>query len=600
MPALPENPSVSAAVPAVQELAGATAWRELIDHLACGIAVFDAQDRLVVCNEDFRRLYGAMAAEIVPGRRFEEILRSAVEHGLIPEAAGREESWIQQRLRAHAQPGAPIMRRTPDGRWRRITESRLPDGSLLAFSVDVTEVVDKAEQLDAALRSAKVATERLEDAVEALPAGFELWDADDRLVASNSTLHRMYPEIAQLLVPGSSWEQLVRANHAIGALALPTEELGSYIARRRIERRARSEPAEHATGDGRWIRTIEQPTRDGGLVGIRIDITELRNQRTAAEEARRNAEATQQRLTDAIEALPDGFALYDAEDRLVVCNARYRDLYRESAPAMTLGARFEDILRYGLERGQYPQAASDPQAWLFARLQRHRNPGAPEIQQLPGNRWLRIDERLTRDGGVAGVRADVTELVRREQQLVELNAKLDEARARLEELSDTDALTAIANRRHFDRRLAEEWSRVVRHETPLALLLIDVDHFKLYNDAYGHQAGDECLRQVAGLLAGCARRATDLVARYGGEEFAILMPHTDRDAAAILATRCLAALDAAGIAHRTSPVADHLTLSIGGAVARSGLAGEHEGLLRAADQALYRAKAAGRHRAEFD
>ena len=580
--------------------ADAADWRRLIDRLGCGVALFDAQRCLVYCNEDYRQLYGSMADEVVVGRRLEDMLHEAVERGQIPEAVGQEESWLEQRLQLRQLPGKPFLHRLPDGRWRRITETPQPEGGVLVLCVDVTEVAVNAEQIEAALRAARIATERLTDAVEVLPVGFELWDVHERLVLCNSELRRMYPEIAHLLVPGSQWEDLVRFNHARGALAVPADELEVYIRRRRAARRAGSVPGEHATGDGRWIRTVEHAARDGGLVCIRVDVTELRDQRAVAEKARLDADALRQRLTDAIEALPDGFALYDADDRLVIFNERFRSLYRESAPAMTPGARFEDVLRYGLDRGQYPQAAADPQAWLAERLHRHRHPGAPEIQQLPGNRWLRIDERMTREGGVAGVRTDVTELVRREQRLQELNAELDQARAEVERLAQTDALTGIANRRQFDSRLAEEWSRAARYASPLALLLIDVDHFKLYNDSYGHQAGDDCLRRVAAALAGCARRATDLVARYGGEEFAVLMPMTNADAAAALAACCIEAVDGQRIEHRASPVAGHLTLSVGVSVVASARNHESGALLRAADRALYRAKATGRHRAEIE
>ena len=321
-----------------------------------------------------------------------------------------------------------------------------PGGEWLSFGVDVTLQVEATESQQQALAAAKLAAERLEDAVEALPAGFELWDADDRLVASNSELRRLYPRVADALVPGVSWEALVRANHASGELVLPVDDLDAYIATRRVQRRAAMETATHATGEGRWIRTVERPTRDGGRVGVRIDITELRRQRAVAEQAQAVAEAATQRLSDAIEALPDGFALYDADDRLVVCNSRYLELYGKSAPSMKPGARFEDVLRYGLANGQYPQATGVQEEWLAARLSRHLNPGPPEIQQLPGNRWLRIDERRTRDHGIAGVRTDITELVRREQELIDLNNRLDAANTKLEQLSETDALTGIAKR----------------------------------------------------------------------------------------------------------------------------------------------------------
>ena len=568
----------------------------LIDHMDCGIVLYDKHDRLVLCNEDFRRLYAPLADALVPGRRFEDTLRLAVARGLVPQAEGREEAFVRDRLAAHAEPGPPIVRQMPDGHWRRIIETRLPDGGRLAFSVDITDQVQKAEQLERALESARVNAERLDDAIEALPAGFELWDAEDRLVACNAELGRLYPAVAQLLHPGSRWEAIVRANHAAGELDVPAEQLDAYIEARRAERRQADEAGVHRTGAGRWIRTLYRRARGGGLVGVRIDITELREQQAAAERAQRAAEEATARLHDAIEALPEGFALYDADDRLVVCNRRYRELYAESAPAMALGARFEDILRHGLEHGQYPQAMGREAAWLAARLERHRRPGPPETQELPGNRWLRIDERVTSDGGVAGVRTDVTELVRREQQLMELNRQLDEARARLEQLSETDALTGIANRRQFDRRLDDEWARMSRYGGALTLMLFDVDHFKRYNDRYGHQAGDHCLRRVAEILAACARRPGDLVARYGGEEFAFLLPYTDVDAAARVAARVMSAMDAAALEHLDAPTAAHITLSAGIAQSRDGAVADAQALLAAADRALYRAKETGRHR----
>jgi diguanylate cyclase (GGDEF)-like protein len=324
-------------------------------------------------------------------------------------------------------------------------------------------------------------------------------------------------------------------------------------------------------------------------------VTELRNERAAAELARHEAEVAQRQLADAIEALPDGFALFDADDRLSICNARYREIYRETAPALEPGARFEDLLRYGLAHGQYPQAVGRESEWLAERLARHRAPSRPQIQELPGNRWLRIDERPTRDGGIAGVRTEVTELVRREQQLTELNARLAEAHAQVEALSQTDALTGIANRRRFDTRLDEEWTRVVRYGQTLGLLLVDIDHFKRYNDRHGHQQGDACLRCVAQLLAGCASRPTDVVARYGGEEFAILLPHVNRAETASVAQRCLMAIDEACLPMGDSPRAGQVTISIGAAWVGHGEARRQDLLVRAADEALYRAKAAGRH-----
>ena len=276
-----------------------------------------------------------------------------------------------------------------------------------------------------------------------------------------------------------------------------------------------------------------------------------------------------------------------------------------------IGATFESIVRYGLEHGQFPQAAADPQAWLDERLRRHRAPdGVPLLLEVPGNRWLRVDERRTRSGGVAGVRTDVTEMVRIRQQLEASNSIVEASRrqteeaaaalrianARLEELSATDALTGLANRRRFDARLADEAQRAHRHGTSLALLLVDIDHFKLYNDHLGHPQGDRALQAVAAVLAQQGRRPGELVARIGGEEFALLLPQADAATALAVATRCQGAMATLALPHATSATAGHVTLSIGAAVLRLDEREDGDSLLRRADAALYAAKAAGRAR----
>jgi diguanylate cyclase len=191
-------------------------------------------------------------------------------------------------------------------------------------------------------------------------------------------------------------------------------------------------------------------------------------------------------------------------------------------------------------------------------------------------------------------------MYRLSRRLGERGRELREANARLQELSHTDALTGVGNRRVFDQRLHEEWQRGRRHGWSVALVMIDVDHFKRFNDHRGHQEGDACLRRVAQALQGCARRASDLVARYGGEEFVLMLPHTSLDDALVVANRCLEAIDAAGIPHGDSPIGAHVTISIGVAAIALEPAGDDdvERLTRAADQALYRAKDGGRHRVE--
>ncbi len=160
-----------------------------------------------------------------------------------------------------------------------------------------------------------------------------------------------------------------------------------------------------------------------------------------------------------------------------------------------------------------------------------------------------------------------------------------------------DGLTGVANRRHFDQTLTAEWRRCARAGQPLALILVDVDHFKLYNDRYGHQAGDACLQAIATTLEASFSRSHDMVARYGGEEFVCVLPNTPIEGVAKLAEELEAAVRALQIEHKGSNLADVVTISLGGAVASPAKGDDPSVLVACADDQLYRAKDAGRGRA---
>jgi diguanylate cyclase (GGDEF)-like protein/PAS domain S-box-containing protein len=200
--------------------------------------------------------------------------------------------------------------------------------------------------------------------------------------------------------------------------------------------------------------------------------------------------------------------------------------------------------------------------------------------------WVESTLRVTHDhgdvDGVVAITRDVTQ-----QKTLEV---------KLETLATVDGLTGLANRRRFDERLLEEWGRAYRERTCLSLLMLDLDHFKDYNDQYGHPAGDECLRAVAGVLAAEAKRTTDLAARYGGEEFALLLPNTDAAGCVRIGERVLREIRDLGIAHKLNFPSRIVTASIGGAVCRPGAerAAGHASLVESADHALYAAKDHGR------
>jgi diguanylate cyclase (GGDEF)-like protein len=166
----------------------------------------------------------------------------------------------------------------------------------------------------------------------------------------------------------------------------------------------------------------------------------------------------------------------------------------------------------------------------------------------------------------------------------------------VQRLASSDGLTQIANRRRFDEYLDQEWQRMAREGAPLSLILCDIDFFKTYNDTYGHQAGDNCLQQVAQAISFAVKRPADLVARYGGEEFAVILPHTDAQGAAQIAEKIRSQVQVLQIAHAGSQVSQYITLSLG--VASTVLFHESSPavLIAAADKSLYQAKAEGRDR----
>lgn len=170
------------------------------------------------------------------------------------------------------------------------------------------------------------------------------------------------------------------------------------------------------------------------------------------------------------------------------------------------------------------------------------------------------------------------------------------AQDELERLATCDGLTGVANRRSFDTVLNTECRRVSREARSLSLLMIDVDFFKRYNDAYGHLAGDECLRQVAEAMRRVTQRASDTVARYGGEEFAILLPATEPDGAVIVAERIRAAVESLKLPHAQSDVGPYVTVSIGVGSVDASQSAPPTNLIAAADSALYQAKREGRNR----
>jgi two-component system chemotaxis family response regulator WspR len=208
---------------------------------------------------------------------------------------------------------------------------------------------------------------------------------------------------------------------------------------------------------------------------------------------------------------------------------------------------------------------------LIARLRYHSAAYQAQIQRDEAYRALRASQ----------------------EELLELNREL-------QRLTNVDGLTGLCNRRYFDEYFATEWRQALRDKKPISLLMIDIDHFKQYNDTYGHLAGDEVLKAVAQAVQATYQRPRDLAVRMGGEEFVVVLPHTPPGDILALANKAVDAVEALNTPHRASSAADHVTISVGAATCIPTREAECLSLVAAADDAMYKAKQTGRNRAVVD
>ncbi len=262
------------------------------------------------------------------------------------------------------------------------------------------------DDLERAHTAAVMAERRLWDSINTIEDGFAVFDANLCLVAANRAYLSAFQ--GQDFPPGTPYDSILRAVAERGLVELGGQEIDTWVASMLSRCDAEiSSPVVLPFTTGRWVRLVDRRARDGDMVSLALDITD------------------QMRIWAAIEAIPDGFVLFDREERLLTCNQRYRDIYSVSAPAVVPGARFEDILRYGLAHGQHADAIGREEEWLAERLDLHRNPGTATEQSLADGRWIRTQDHATPDGGRVGLRVDITHL--KEQQ-----AALEAARSQAE------------------------------------------------------------------------------------------------------------------------------------------------------------------------
>jgi diguanylate cyclase (GGDEF)-like protein/PAS domain S-box-containing protein len=287
-----------------------------------------------------------------------------------------------------------------------------------------------------------------------------------------------------------------------------------------------------------------------------------------------------------------------SNDVIVLTNLSGKRRYISPAVITVLGWQPEELTGHTYHQIVHPEDI----VAVEAMMERCREGGPAETliyrcrKKDASYAWMEASMRLYHDDstnepiGFVNVVRDVSNRKAAEDELTD-------AFRLVENLAMVDGLTGIANRRQFDETMDREWRRAMRDGSLLSLLMIDVDHFKLYNDIYGHVLGDACLRQIAVAAQGVIHRSSDLFARYGGEEFAVVLPNTDRNGAQLVAEQIRRAVEMCGLPHSGNPHGV-VTVSIGCATQTLDHDSEVTSLVEAADQAMYQAKSAGRNRVE--
>lgn len=415
------------------------------------------------------------------------------------------------------------------------------------------------------------------DSLDALGIGVCEYDGEMRALCWNQTFLQIFPEDVGEIYVGEPYADNLQRFYRLRLSPEEMPEIARHVAEGVTRHENQTQPFEFIH-NGRKLRASSLRAPDGG----RVRLWQTLDVETPSEAAPELVLP----VIDALRFIPDGATILDAKQRVIATNNAFRRLYDLPSGTPVVGRTLDEIIA-SCWRGASPMGA-----WRAAISNGLRYDGVPFEIELPGQRWLRLIARHGKGGVSFFTHADITVAKRQQMELLEAQEALRRANAALAELAETDGLTGLANRRRFVTRLADAAAR----PEPLALMMIDVDHFKTINDRFGHLVGDACLKAIAEVIAAQVTQASALVARIGGEEFGVLLGDASIEAAKEVATTIRRAL-------RRVPwrlLHDELTgvtVSIGLCAGRGPLDGTS--LHANADEALYAAKRNGRDRIEL-
>ena len=399
----------------------------LLASVAEGIFGLDLAGHITFANPAAARMLGWRITDIV-GREFTDI---------DPVMRNKDESTSESLILSALRRGEEL-RVASETMWHtdgvsfpaayNVNPIRNSDGDVEGAVVTFRDIAKRKrdeENLRQSEARASLARQQLLDAVEATSDAFALFGPDDRFVLGNSTFRSMLPMSIDLMQAHASFEEIVRFTVESRKKEAPEGELlkGQIGVDEVLDIHANpGKILERQLPDGRWVRMMDHRTSDGSTVCIRTDITELKKREDVLKQSEAEASRAQRLLIDAIEAVNDGFVLFDSDERIVMANSKYKAMYPAAVDGQFEGMRLEEMVRRTamatLGTDVFP-TAKDVEAYVTERMEAHRQSGTIAERQLESGRWLRITDQKTSDGGVVGIRTDITDLKTREAKLKE-------------------------------------------------------------------------------------------------------------------------------------------------------------------------------------